>query len=117
MRKKMNSLVHDLNAQIKSVADDLNTFGVFYVEPPNNEYAKHRFCEPASKSYHESEIGKKTWFWHWDYPIGKNDEGPDNYAFNAADKDNYFNVSQAALDVFVPNKEKQKNLSVSLHPT
>ena len=111
----MNGLVNDLNANIKKVADALNQFGVFYVEPPNDAYAKHRFCEPAPKSYHESEVGKNTWFWHWDYPIGHNDEGPETYAFDAGspDKDNFFNVSQAALDIFIPDKEKQKSLSVS----
>ena len=109
VRKKMNQLVDDLNAVIKTVAENLKDLGVIYVDGFQGAYDTHRFCEPESQSYLTKPCGAKTWFWHDDCPMTPG-EGPTT---DTLDSNNY---TQQVLDLLIPDKSKQASISDSNPP-
>lgn len=81
MRLRMNTIVENLNQQIKAVADEMAYVGVVYVGGVNHQFDTHRFCEPAPIEYLKDPIGSNTWFWSWGSPGWEDgSEGPSGAA-------------------------------------
>ncbi|KAF2501532.1 SGNH hydrolase [Lophium mytilinum] len=108
LRKRMNDLADSLNSVLKSAANELQDFGVFYVEGYQSDFSTHRFCEPHDLEYHQHEdIGSSTWFWSYHSPYEDGNEGPTEDKAPVIGTD----VFQDLLDVLIPDKAVQQTIN------
>lgn len=116
LRKPINTLVEKLNGVLKSAANELEPFGVFYVEGHNDGFMGRRFCEPNEHKVHEADFQDKnaeTGFWSHKSTWGKLDEGegPPVRDGQEAATQNMTDLADQITEILVPDPSALQNLN------
>ncbi|KAF2164368.1 hypothetical protein M409DRAFT_25247 [Zasmidium cellare ATCC 36951] len=106
----MNGLVSILNSKIQSVANQLRGVGIVWVDPPQDQYNGHRFCEPAPTDYQKQPVGSNTWIWH--LKSAHDGEGPSGTSTDNGG----FDLATMTLDYLVPDPGQRTSISAENPP-
>lgn len=103
LRKQLNDLTRQVNAEIKAAAADLERMGVIFVDGLEEVYNGHRYCEPGHTN--QEMVDYETWFWSQYAHFNTPSEGPGdpNHPYSA---DNNHDPAQQLVDFVFPGEDR-----------